>query len=415
MTAGDGSMAARAEAEGVARRSYGKLVAFLAARSGDVAAAEDALSEAFAAALADWTAKGCPQNPEAWLLTVARRKLIDAGRRRRTGDLASGQLRIAAEELEAAEDEDIPDRRLALMFACADPRIEPGVRAPLMLQAVLGLDAAAIASVFLTSPAAMGKRLVRAKAAIKEAGIPFATPGRDELHGRLEAVLDAIYAAFAEGWTQPLGTDALRGDLAGEAIFLARLVVALLPDEPEALGLLALMLHIEARRAARRNADGDYVPLADQDAAHWDAGMIDEAEAALRRASALRATGRYQLEAALQSAHVHRCRTGRDNWRDVLQLYDAILVLTGSPVAAVNRALAIAELQGADAGLEAMPDASPENRLNEYQPYWAARAELLARNGAAAEARHAYDIATGLSSDPAIRRFLLKRREALRE
>ncbi|HEV2896707.1 MAG TPA: DUF6596 domain-containing protein [Pseudaminobacter sp.] len=415
MTAGAGSMAARAEAEGVARRSYGKLVAFLAARSGDVAAAEDALSEAFAAALADWSAKGCPQNPEAWLLTVARRKLIDAGRRQRTGDLAGGQLRIAAEELEAAEDEDIPDRRLALMFACADPRIEPGVRAPLMLQAVLGLDAAAIASVFLVSPAAMGKRLVRAKAAIKEAGIPFATPGRDELHERLEAVLDAIYAAFAEGWTQPLGTDALRGDLAGEAIFLARLVVALLPDEPEALGLLALMLHIEARRAARRSADGDYVPLAEQDATHWDARMIDEAEAALRRASTLRAIGRYQLEAALQSAHVHRCRTGRDNWRDVLQLYDAILVLTGSPVAAVNRALAIAELQGADAGLEAMPDASPENRLNEYQPYWAARAELLARNGAAAEARHAYDIATGLSSDPAIRRFLLKRREALRE
>jgi RNA polymerase sigma-70 factor (ECF subfamily) len=208
VTAGNGSMAARAEAEGVARRSYGKLVAYLAARSGDVAAAEDALSEAFAAALADWTAKGCPQNPEAWLLTVARRKLIDAGRRRRTGDLASGQLRIAAEELEAAEDEEIPDRRLALMFACADPRIEPGVRAPLMLQAVLGLDAAAIASVFLVSPAAMGKRLVRAKAAIREAGIPFAIPGRDELHSRLEAVLDAIYAGFAEGWTQPLGTDA---------------------------------------------------------------------------------------------------------------------------------------------------------------------------------------------------------------
>jgi RNA polymerase sigma-70 factor (ECF subfamily) len=411
---GNGSMAARAEAEGVARRSYGKLVAYLAARSGDVAAAEDALSEAFAAALADWTAKGCPQNPEAWLLTVARRKLIDAGRRQRTGDLASGQLRIAAEELEAAEDEEIPDRRLALMFACADPRIESSVRAPLMLQAVLGLDAAAIASVFLVSPAAMGKRLVRAKAAIKGAGIPFATPGRDELHGRLEAVLDAIYAAFAEGWTQPLGTDALRGDLAGEAIFLTRLVVALMPDEPEALGLLALMLHIEARRAARRCADGDYVPLAEQDATHWDARMIEEAETALRRASALGTIGRYQLEAALQSAHVHRCRTGRDNWRDVLRLYDAILVLTGSPVAAVNRALAIAELQGADAGLEAMPDASPENRLNEYQPYWAALAELLARQGAVEEARHAYDIATGLSSDPAIRRFLLKRREALR-
>jgi RNA polymerase sigma-70 factor (ECF subfamily) len=414
VTAGDGSTAARAEAEGVARRSYGKLVAYLAARSGDVAAAEDALSEAFAAALADWTANGCPKNPEAWLLTVARRKLIDAGRRRRTGDLAGGQLRIAAEELGAAADEDIPDRRLALMFACADPRIEPGVRAPLMLQAVLGLDAAAIASVFLISPAAMGKRLVRAKAAIREAGIPFALPGRDELHSRLEAVLDAIYAAFAEGWTQPLGTDALRGDLAGEAIFLTRLVVALLPDEPEALGLLALMLHIEARRAARRSADGDYVPLAEQDATHWDAGMIDEAEAALRRASAHGAIGRYQLEAALQSAHVHRCRTGRDNWRDVLQLYDAVLVLTGSPVAAVNRALAIAELQDAGAGLEAMPEASPENRLNEYQPYWAALAELLARQGAVQEARHAYDIATGLSSDPAIRHFLLKRREALR-
>ena len=410
---GEGDLpAARDEADRVARRSYGKLVAFLTARCGDVAAAEDALAEAFAAALADWPAKGCPSSPEAWLLTVARRKLIDASRRRQTGEAARGQLLIAAEELGDAEAEaGIPDQRLALMFACAHPAIDAGVRAPLMLQVVLGLDAAAIASAFLVSPSAMGKRLVRAKTAIRQAGIAFAVPERGELPERVGAVLDAIYAAFAEGWTQPLGPDAVRGDLADEAIYLARIAVGLLPDEPEALGLLALMLHVEARRAARRD-DETYVPLDRQDPARWNTAMIEEAEAALRHASTLGAVGRYQLEAALQSAHVERCRSGRGNWPDVVRLYDALLILTGSPVVAVNRALAVAETDGAAAALASMPDA--DARLVEYQPYWAVRADLLARQGAVIDARRAYDIAVGLTQDPAVRRFLLAQQAALR-
>ena len=227
-------------------------------------------------------------------------------------------------------------------------------------------------------------------------------------------MLEAIYAAFAEGWSDPLGSDVARRDLSEEALFLARLVTELLPGEAEALGLLALMLHAEARRAARRRASGEYVPLAEQDPALWDMQMMAEAEALLRRASALGTIGRYQLEGALQSAHVSRCRTGRANWAEVVQLYDALLAIAGSPVVAINRALAVAELYGPRAGLKAMPDAAGDVRLTEYQPYWAARAELLAKTDADAEARHAYEIAIGLERDPAVRRFLQRRQSQLR-
>lgn len=404
-------------ADAVARRSYGKLVAFLAAAMHDVAAAEDALSEAFAAALADWPRHGCPANPEAWLLTVARRKGIDRLRRHRTGEAAAAQLRVLAEIGEGApaegDDAAIPDRRLALLFACAHPAIDAGVRAPLMLQAVLGLDAKAIAAAFLASPEAMGKRLGRAKQKIRQAGIPFAVPARDELAGRLDGVLEAIYAAFAEGWSDPGSTDAIRRDLTAEALFLARLVAGLLPQEPEALGLLACMLHAEARRSARRTAAGDYVPLAEQDIALWDAAMIEEAEALLLRASRLGRIGRYQLEAALQSAHVERCRNGRSDWTPEVQIYDALLALCGSPVVALNRALAIAELKSPEAALEIVDALAGDGRLVDYQPYWAARAALLARTHAYRDARHAFDVAIGLAGDPAVRRFLQDRHAAL--
>jgi RNA polymerase sigma-70 factor (ECF subfamily) len=313
----------------------------------------------------------------------------------------------------AAADAEIPDQRLALLFACAHPAIDVRIRAPLMLQAVLGLDAAMIASAFLVSPATMGQRLVRAKNTIRHAGIPFRIPEREELPQRLETVLDAIYAAFAEGWVDAAGVDMARRDLAEEAIFLCRLVTELLPSEPEALGLLALMLHAEARRQARRNVDAGYVPLAEQDPAIWNAHMIDEAEALLFRASNLGSIGRYQLEAAIQSAHVYRCRTGRANWAEVVQLYDALLALSGSPVVAINRALAIAEMDGAGAALDAIQEVAADARLAEYQPYWAARAELLAKTGAHGEARHAYEIAIGLERDASVRRFLQQRQAAL--
>jgi predicted RNA polymerase sigma factor len=414
MNPSDEEIKARRTAEDVARNSYGKLVAFLAARTRDVAAAEDALSEAFAAALADWPRNGCPANPEAWLMTVAKRKSIDVARHRSTSESAVGELQLLAEELDrAAGESEIPDRRLALLFACAHPAIDVTVRAPLMLQVVVGLEARTIASAFLTSPAAMGKRLGRAKEKIRQAGIPFLIPAREELPVRIGAVLDAIYAAFAEGWSDPSGTDVVRRDLTAEAIFLARLVAELLPQEPETLGLLALILYAEARRCARRSPAGEYVPLADQNLTLWDWQMIEQAEALVRSASALGSLGRYQLEAALQSAHVYRCRTGHENWADVVQLYDTLMALAASPVVAINRALAIAEVQGVGAGLAAMPEAAQDGRLAEYQPYWAARAALLARSVAAAEAHQAYEMAIGLERDPAVRRFLQTRQLTL--
>jgi RNA polymerase sigma-70 factor (ECF subfamily) len=400
---------AAAVAEAVARASYGKLVAFIAARTGDVAGAEDALSDAFAAALAEWPVRGVPDNPHAWLLTVGRRKRVDAARRRRTSEHAANHLRLLAEELAVETEAEIPDERLALMFVCAHPAIDPAVRAPLMLQTVLGLDAATIARAFLTAPAAMGQRLVRAKARIKLAAIPFRLPALADLPDRLEAVLDAIYAAFSTGWTDPGGVEVSPRDLAREAIWLGRLVVALMPDEPEALGLLALMLYAEARRPARRTLAGAYVPLDEQAAADWDAGMIEQAEGLLLRAGGMRRTGRFQLEAAVQSAHVVRRHGGRADWAAIVALYDALAVLTASPVVAINRAVAVAETGGAAAGLSALDGIADDPRVAGYQPYWAARAALLAGSGQTVAARDAYQRAIGLESDPAVRRFLAGR------
>jgi predicted RNA polymerase sigma factor len=404
---------AKDEVEAVARRSYGKLIAFLAARTRDVAAAEDALSEAFASALAEWPQSGTPTNPEAWLLTVARRKMIDAFRRQKSSESFSDDEKFAIKDLEVPADEDeLPDRRLGSLFACAHPAIDSAIRAPLMLQVVLGLDARRISSAFLTSPVAMGKRLVRVKTKIRQAGIPFTTPRLEEIPSRLEAVLEAIYAAFTEGWSDPGGTDILRRDLTDEAIFLARLLVELLPREPESLGLLALMLHAQARRGARRNSQGEYVPLACQDTALWDLKMIDEAESLIRGASALHRSGRFQLEASVQSAHIYRCFTGNDNWADIVQLYDLLFALAPSPVVVLNRALAVAEVSGAEAALATLEAISSDSRIAEYQPYWA-RAELLVKADKHEKAHHAYEIAIGLERDPAVRTFLRRRQSAL--
>jgi RNA polymerase sigma-70 factor, ECF subfamily len=407
---------ARETAESLARRSYGKLVAFLASRTGDVAGAEDAMAEAFATALSEWPERGVPNAPEAWLLTVARRRLVDDLRRRRTRTEAAGHLRLVADELEAAAATAtaMPDERLGLMFACAHPAIDRAIRAPLMLQTILGFDAATVGSSFLVAPSTMAQRLVRAKTKIRHAGIPLEVPERSELGPRLTAVLEAIYAAFAEGWSDPAGTEARRRNLADEAIWLGRLVVALLPDEAEALGLLALMLYAQARRDARRDAGGDYVPLADQDPAAWDAALIDEAERLLSRASGLPGAGRYQLEAAVQSAHVVRRLGGGADWRAIAAIYDALFAMTGSPVVAINRAVALAETDGPAAGLAALDAIGDDARLAAYQPYWAARAGLLARTGETDAADRAYERAIGLEADPAVRRFLERRRDALR-
>jgi len=402
-------------AERAARHSYGKLIAYLAARTGDVAAAEDALSDAFAAALASWPIRGVPQQPEAWLMAAARRRMIDTARRRRTREAAADRLLLSIEETAVAIDPaDVPDWRLHLMFACAHPAIDAAIRGPLILQTVLGLDAADIAAAFLATPAAMGQRLVRAKRRIHEAGIPFRLPDRSDLPERLDTVLEAIYAAFGAGWPDPAGLDARRQGLLDEAVWLGRVVVELLPAEPEGLGLLALMLYAGARRPARRGRGGRYVPLSEQDPALWDRAAIDEAERLLQRASSLGRLGRFQLEAAVQSVHAARRNSGRTDWDAILELYDGLLDLTHSPVVAVNRAVALGETAGPAAALAALDGLGADQRLAAYQPYWAARADLLARLGRRASADAAYAQAILLEPDAAVRRFLEQRRASIR-
>src|SRR5262252_6101928 len=271
-----------------------------------------------------WPRNGIPDTPEAWLLTVARRKVIDAARRRRAASETAPTLALLVDELDDADRaHEIPDERLRLMFVCAHPAIDAGVRAPLMLQAVLGFDATTIASAFLVAPSTMSQRLVRAKSRIRQTGIPFRVPERDELVSRLPPVLEAIYAIYAEGWSDPAGTQARTRGLTEEGIWLGRLVVSLLPQEPEALGLAALMLHAEARREARRDAQGEFVPLDAQDPARWNAALIDEAEALLHSASLMGRPDRFQLEAAVQSAHAARRLTGKTDWQAIVELYDA--------------------------------------------------------------------------------------------
>jgi RNA polymerase sigma-70 factor (ECF subfamily) len=401
-------------AERVARESYGRLVAFLAARTRDVAGAEDALSEAFAAALRMWPADGVPDNPNAWLLTVARRRQTDSIRRRQTRIAGEEHVKLIADEIEAAAEEGaiIPDRRLALMFACAHPAIERGMRAPLILQTILGLTAEDISAIFLIPPATMGQRLVRAKTRLRDAGIPFHVPEKEELPDRLHAVLDAIYAAYSKGWNE-IGDTGVP-EIADEAIWLARLVVSLMPDEPEAKGMLALMLYAEARRAARRSTDGAYVPLEQQDTSLWDDSQIVLAEQLLHEASRAGPSGRYQIEAAIQSAHTARRLTGVANWPVIVRLYDHLVALTRSPVVVLNRAVALAEAENPAAALAELEPISTDKRMLGYQPYWAARGHLLARTAQSADAAEAFTIAIGLTTDDAVRAYLEAQRAALR-
>ncbi len=271
MTAAAEDSTARRAAERVARESYGRLVAYLASPSGDVAAAEDALAQAFAAALRQWPVDGVPERPEAWLHAVAKRRQIDEVRRLASYDRIATDWRVLWNEV-LPESDDLSDRRASLLFACAQDGIEPSIRAPLMLQIVLGFSAVEIAAAFLMAPGTLGQRMVRAKARIKRACLAFQIPDRAELPGRVQSVLDAVYTAYTKGWCEP--DEAAGVDLAEEAIWLATVVVGLLPDEPEAKGVLSLMLYAEARRAARTDADGHFVPLSEQDVSQWDTRMI---------------------------------------------------------------------------------------------------------------------------------------------
>ena len=396
--------------EAVARESYGRLIAYLAARTRDVAGAEDALSAALLAALETWPRDGVPQKPEAWLLTTARRRLVDRARHEHTRVASALTLQLITEETdEAISPDKFPDERLKLLFVCAHPAIDPGIHTPLMLQSVLGLDAACIAQAFLVSPTTMGQRLVRAKAKIRDAGIAFEVPEDREMPQRLDAVLDAIYAAYGSGWEDASGIDPRRCGLANEAIRLARLLVQQMPEEPEARGLLALMLHCEARRPARRTPDGRYVPLSKQDVRQWSALMIEEAEQALAAAAKQAHPGRFQTEAAIQSVHAERAHSGRTDWHAITFFYAGLVQLAPTLGARIGHAAAVAEVNGPEQGL-ALLNAIELAVVAAYQPYWAVRAHLLKKLGHEAEASEAFDRAIGLSEDGAVRQFLLEQR-----
>ena len=403
---------ARRAIERTARDSYGRLVAYLAARSRDVAAAEDALADAFERALESWPRSGVPDKPEAWLLTAARRRLIDGARHTRVKAEAVPTLLALVDEAQdlardlASTGDLFPDERLELLFVCAHPAIDAGVRTPLMLQTVLGLDAARIASAFLVQPSAMGQRLSRAKAKIRDAHVAFELPAAHDLPPRLNAVLEAIYAAYGSGWDDVAGADPRRRGLAAEALDLGRLLSRLMPAQPEVLGLLALMLHCEARRDARRTSAGAYVPLSRQDPGRWSTPMIEEAEQCLSVAAERAQLGRFQLEAAIQSAHAQRARTGHTDWEAIAVIYEALVRLAPTIGALVGRAAAVAEARGAEAGW-ALLEAVPPDAIRSYQPYWAVAAHLLQRLGRSSDAEAAYGRAIGLCEDPAMREFLI--------
>jgi RNA polymerase sigma-70 factor (ECF subfamily) len=396
--------------ERVARESYGRLVAYLSSHTRDVASAEDALSNALVAALTTWPRDGVPQNPEAWLLTAARHSLIDLVRHQQVAVASEPTLLLLREQQEEAIlSTEFPDERLKLLFVCAHPAIDPGMHTPLMLQTVLGLDAARIAHAFLISPTTMGQRLVRAKTKIRDGGIQFEVPQERELPRRLDAVLEAIYAAFGIGWDDMAGIDQRGRDLAEEAIWLGRVLLQLMPGDAEVRGLLALMLHCEARRAARRGPDGRYVPLLEQDSQQWSLPLIEEAEHHLAEAASRGRTGRFQLEAAIQSVHAERTRGGRTEWVAITLFYEQLIRISPTLGTRTGYAAAVGEANGPEAGL-AVLDGIDMDGVSVYQPYWAVRAHLLQRLGKTSETADAFDRAIGLAEDPAVRQFLLQRR-----
>lgn len=391
----------------VARDSYGRLLAVLAAPTRDIAAAEDALADALERALARWPDDGIPANPEGWLLTVARNRLRDVWKS--SGYRMTEPLTEIDDASTPLEDDmpAIPDRRLELMLVCAHPAIAPNIRSPLMLQSVLGVEAAAIATAFAVEPAAMAQRLVRAKKRIRDSGIPFVLPERDDLAKRLPAVLEAVYGAYAIDW-QLAPQGAPIESLSAEALHLALVLAELLPEEPEVLGLAALVSLSEARRPARRTADGVFIPLGEQDTARWDPVLIARGEELLRRAHGYRRPGRFQYEAAIQSVHCTRATQGKVNLGALRKLHRALLRVAPSLGAAVASAAVDGEIDGPEAGLRAL-DAIADPAVERFQAAWATRAHLLAQAGRADEAADAYRRAIELTADPGVAEYLFWR------